>query len=133
MPPPCPRCQALLANCAASFAIYHGPDGVRGIAEKVHHQASVTAEALRKLGHGVNGTFFDTLSVSLKGSFVVATNWLVWLAWVGGCYVQQAESVLRWTCRRQQGVGVGVGACRLRAVPPWSIHCPVLRWLRCRV
>ena len=30
--------QALLANCAASFGIYHGPDGVRRIAQKVHHQ-----------------------------------------------------------------------------------------------
>jgi glycine dehydrogenase len=58
--------QALLANCAASFAIYHGPDGVRRIAQKVHHQACVTAEALRSLGHAVGGSFFDNLRVELN-------------------------------------------------------------------
>lgn len=35
-PPPSSSRQALLANIAAMYAIYHGPDGIRKIADRVH-------------------------------------------------------------------------------------------------
>jgi len=60
--------QALLANCAAAYAIYHGPEGIRRIATQVHHHASITAEALRALGHQVDDSFFDNLRVTINGS-----------------------------------------------------------------
>ena len=61
--------QALLANMAASYGVYHGPEGVKAIAERIHGMASVTAEALKGAGYGVpTGTFFDTFSGELYWS-----------------------------------------------------------------
>lgn len=61
--------QALLANMAAMYAIYHGPDGLREIAHKVHAMTAVVAAALERQGHEiVNKDFFDTLTVGLDGA-----------------------------------------------------------------
>ncbi|WP_027481826.1 aminomethyl-transferring glycine dehydrogenase [Deinococcus pimensis] len=54
--------QALLANMAAAFAVYHGPEGVRTIGERVTRLTAILAAALRDAGVNVNDTFFDTLS-----------------------------------------------------------------------
>ncbi len=60
--------QALLANVAAMYAVYHGPDGLRAIARRVHRHTARLAEGLRRLGHTVvNATFFDTLTVRPRG------------------------------------------------------------------
>jgi glycine dehydrogenase len=57
--------QALLANMAAMYAVYHGPDGLRAIASCVHAIAAATAQALTTLGFEQrNAAFFDTLQVS---------------------------------------------------------------------
>lgn len=59
--------QALLANMAAMYAVYHGPNGIRRIAEYVHALTSQLAAGLRKLGHEVAQTpYFDTLRVRPK-------------------------------------------------------------------
>ncbi|UCF40433.1 MAG: aminomethyl-transferring glycine dehydrogenase [Gemmatimonadota bacterium] len=59
--------QVLLAVMAGMFGVYHGPEGVRRIAERVHRHTRVLAEALRKLGHIlVHDAYFDTLTVELK-------------------------------------------------------------------
>jgi glycine dehydrogenase len=56
--------QALLASMAGMFACYHGPEGLRGIAGRVHGLARVLAAGLARLGHRVrHGKFFDTLAV----------------------------------------------------------------------
>ncbi|HEY3820239.1 MAG TPA: aminomethyl-transferring glycine dehydrogenase [Polyangiaceae bacterium] len=56
--------QALLANVASFFAVYHGPHGVRAIAERVHGHAAALALGLKKLGVRVTEErFFDTLRV----------------------------------------------------------------------
>lgn len=48
---------------AASYAVYHGPEGVKAIAERIHGMAAVTAEALKGAGFGVSSSqFFDTFS-----------------------------------------------------------------------
>ena len=60
--------QVLLAVIAAMYAVYHGPDGLRHIAETVHGKAQALAHALRAGGQRVReGTFFDTLTVSVPG------------------------------------------------------------------
>ncbi len=57
--------QALLAVVAGFYAAYHGPDGLRAIAERVHRLTVVLAEGLRRGGHEVRTTrFFDTIAVS---------------------------------------------------------------------
>ena len=60
--------QALLANMAASFAIWHGPAGLQAIAERVHGFAARLAEGLTAAGVTVSGTErFDTVTVEAKG------------------------------------------------------------------
>ena len=43
--------QALLANVAAMYAVYHGPDGLKAIASRVHQLTAILADGLRGLGH----------------------------------------------------------------------------------
>jgi glycine dehydrogenase len=58
--------QVLLAIMAGMYGVYHGPDGLRAIARRVHGLTAVLAEALRRLGHGIGSEpFFDTLRVEL--------------------------------------------------------------------
>ncbi len=58
--------QALLANVAAMFAVYHGPEGVREIARKVHTGAYALAQGLRRLGYSVgDAPYFDTVRISV--------------------------------------------------------------------
>jgi glycine cleavage system P protein (glycine dehydrogenase) len=60
--------QVLLAVMAAMYAVYHGPDGLAGIARAVHEKAARLAATLRAHGVAAAGTgFFDTLQVSLPG------------------------------------------------------------------
>jgi len=56
--------QALLANVAAMYAVYHGPQGLHGIASRVHALTSDLVHALRSAGHTVvNAAWFDTVTV----------------------------------------------------------------------
>lgn len=57
--------QALLANMAAMYAVYHGPEGLKTIAQRVHGLAGTFAAGLKKLGTAeVQGLpFFDTVKV----------------------------------------------------------------------
>ena len=58
--------QVLLAVIASMYAVYHGPEGLRRIARRVHALAGVLAEGLKKLGCDAGGEpFFDTLRVGL--------------------------------------------------------------------
>lgn len=60
--------QALLANMAAAFAIWHGPAGLQAIAERVHALASRLAAGLSAAGLEVVGEQrFDTVTVKVKG------------------------------------------------------------------
>eukprot|EP00879_Flechtneria_rotunda_P015478 GHRR01016186.1.p1 GENE.GHRR01016186.1~~GHRR01016186.1.p1 ORF type:complete len:867 (+),score=288.87 GHRR01016186.1:388-2601(+) len=61
--------QALLANMAALYAVYHGPEGLTRIADRVHGLAAVLAEAARKLGlQPVSDTFFDTVTIKVDNA-----------------------------------------------------------------
>ncbi len=56
--------QALLANVAAMYAAYHGPEGLRAIATRAHRHAVALAAGLRATGHEiVHDQFFDTVMV----------------------------------------------------------------------
>ncbi|WP_373753224.1 aminomethyl-transferring glycine dehydrogenase [Neisseria weixii] len=56
--------QALLANLAGMYAVYHGPEGVKRIAQRIHALASAFADALVSDGlQVVHETFFDTVLV----------------------------------------------------------------------
>lgn len=60
--------QALLAIVASMYAVYHGPDGLRAIAERVHGHASLLARNLAAHGATVeHDTFFDTVRVAVAG------------------------------------------------------------------
>jgi glycine dehydrogenase subunit 1 len=53
--------QALLAVMASMYAVYHGPDGVKDIANTIHHHTFVLANNLKAIGYELaNDTFFDT-------------------------------------------------------------------------
>jgi glycine dehydrogenase len=56
--------QALLAVIAGFYAIYHGPEGLRRIAQRIHRLAVVLAAGLRSAGLQVGSSFFDTITVS---------------------------------------------------------------------
>lgn len=54
--------QALLANMAAAYAVYHGPEGIRTIAERTHRLTGILAAALGNAGLNVSRRFFDTVT-----------------------------------------------------------------------
>lgn len=59
--------QALLANMAAMYAVYHGPIGLQRIAEKVHFCAQVFKASVEELGFkAVNDNFFDTVTLDVS-------------------------------------------------------------------
>ncbi|EPQ61428.1 hypothetical protein GLOTRDRAFT_10545, partial [Gloeophyllum trabeum ATCC 11539] len=58
--------QALLANMAAMYAVYHGPVGLRRIANKVHRFTQILKSSVESVGFKVvNEGFFDTLTVNV--------------------------------------------------------------------
>jgi glycine dehydrogenase len=58
--------QALLSICAAFYAIYHGPQGLRKIALRVQRLAQILATGLQQLGFTQNNTaYFDTIAVTV--------------------------------------------------------------------
>ena len=58
--------QVLLANMAGMYAVYHGPQGLRAIAGRIHRLAAILAEGLKRAGITVlSKTFFDTLQIDL--------------------------------------------------------------------
>jgi glycine dehydrogenase len=67
--------QALLANMASLYAVYHGPEGLKGIAGRIHVFAVLLAAGLEKKGFKtVNTTFFDTLTVTVPDAAAIHKN-----------------------------------------------------------
>ncbi|XP_030552511.1 glycine dehydrogenase (decarboxylating), mitochondrial [Rhodamnia argentea] len=65
--------QALLANMAAMYAVYHGPEGLKTIAQRVHGLAGAFALGLKKLGVEVQELpFFDTVKVKCADAHAIA-------------------------------------------------------------
>ncbi|MGH7131658.1 MAG: aminomethyl-transferring glycine dehydrogenase [Phycisphaerales bacterium] len=60
--------QALLAIMAGMYGVYHGPEGLRRIAARIHAYTRALAAGLAKLGHTVHtNVYFDTIRVTPKG------------------------------------------------------------------
>ena len=58
--------QALLAVMASMYAVYHGPNGIRGIAESVHRKAARLAKGLTQHGFSIEpDLYFDTITVEV--------------------------------------------------------------------
>ena len=65
--------QALLATMASFYGVYHGPEGLKKIARRIHSIASYINEELKKMGFKqLNDNFFDTLKFKLPEG--VSTN-----------------------------------------------------------
>jgi len=63
--------QVLLAVIASMYAVYHGPRGLRAIAERVHRLTSQLADSLRAAGFKItHDDFFDTLRVANAGAIM---------------------------------------------------------------
>ncbi|HEY9847856.1 MAG TPA: aminomethyl-transferring glycine dehydrogenase [Leptolyngbyaceae cyanobacterium] len=58
--------QVLLAVIASMYAVYHGPQGLKEIAENIHKLTVILAEGLKRLGYKISSdNYFDTLRVEL--------------------------------------------------------------------
>ncbi|MCF7201223.1 aminomethyl-transferring glycine dehydrogenase [Pseudomonas oligotrophica] len=61
--------QVLLANIAGFYAVYHGPEGLKRIAQRVHRLTRVLAAGLERKGvQRINTHFFDTLTLDVGGA-----------------------------------------------------------------
>ncbi|WP_443192579.1 aminomethyl-transferring glycine dehydrogenase, partial [Pseudomonas indica] len=61
--------QVLLANIASFYAVYHGPQGLKRIAQRVHRLTAILAAGLEQKGiQRINRHFFDTLTLEVGGS-----------------------------------------------------------------
>ncbi|MDX2172512.1 MAG: aminomethyl-transferring glycine dehydrogenase [Bacteroidota bacterium] len=66
--------QALLAIMASMYAVYHGQEGIRSIAQNVHNTTHSIAEALKKAGVNVKtNLYFDTIVVECDAKKVIAS------------------------------------------------------------
>ncbi|MDU7101970.1 MAG: aminomethyl-transferring glycine dehydrogenase [Corynebacterium sp.] len=67
--------QALLANVASMYAVYHGPQGLKAIAQRVHALASSFAQAVKDAGKQlVSEDFFDTVTVAGVDAATIKTD-----------------------------------------------------------
>lgn len=63
--------QVLLSVMASMYAVYHGPSGLKAIAQRVHGLAKTTSDALKKIGvSNLNEFYFDTLKIALDSTQV---------------------------------------------------------------
>jgi glycine dehydrogenase len=60
--------QVLLAIMASMYAVYHGPDGIRKIALKIHGMTCILAGMLKELGYELPNNYFDTLKIEVSKS-----------------------------------------------------------------
>lgn len=64
--------QALLASMSSFYAAYHGPEGLKNIAHRIHAYAVAVAEGLQKMGFGIRyKNFFDTLFVEIPAGMKI--------------------------------------------------------------
>ncbi|MEX0963177.1 MAG: aminomethyl-transferring glycine dehydrogenase [Pseudohongiellaceae bacterium] len=63
--------QVLLANISALYAMYHGPKGLKNIAQRIHRLTTILAVGLQEAGIEIlNTSFFDTLTIKVDAALV---------------------------------------------------------------
>ncbi|MES3007880.1 MAG: aminomethyl-transferring glycine dehydrogenase [Pseudomonadota bacterium] len=61
--------QVLLANIASMYAMYHGPEGLRTIAQRIHRLTAILVNGLQSKGiNTVNAQFFDTITIAVTAA-----------------------------------------------------------------
>jgi len=64
--------QALLATMAGFYAVYHGPEGLKEIAQTIYRRTATLAKVLSSLGfYIVNSHYFDTLKIGVPAKFSI--------------------------------------------------------------
>jgi glycine dehydrogenase len=64
--------QALLANMAAMYAVYHGPDGLKNIAKRIASLSLALGNSLRTLGYSLkNENYFDTITLTVSDAAAI--------------------------------------------------------------
>lgn len=82
--------QALLAIMSGMYAVYHGPDGIKGIAQMIHARTAALATALGQMGVTFNAAhYFDTLSVQMSGEQVSALRKQAETKEINFCYLEE--------------------------------------------
>ncbi len=112
--------QALLANMAAMYAVYHGAAGIRAIAERVHGLARLLDDALREIGYTQqNDAYFDTLRISATADAIKTIRGKAVTAGLNFRYV--GDSAVSDCARRNRNAGGHPGdrrrVCRRRGTP----------------
>ncbi|MCC6181829.1 MAG: aminomethyl-transferring glycine dehydrogenase [Bacteroidia bacterium] len=65
--------QALLAIMASMYAVYHGKDGIKAIAQNVHNATATLADSLKNAGHSIKTKlFFDTIVVECDANKIIS-------------------------------------------------------------
>ena len=84
--------QALLANMAAMYAVYHGPEGIKAIATRVHAMTRALDGALKSLGYEQqNAHYFDTLRIKTDAARVRVIRDAATAAGINFRYIGDAE------------------------------------------
>jgi len=79
--------QALLANMAAFYAVYHGPQGLKDIAERTHRLTAILAKGLAEKGVQVTDTYFDTLTITSDDAAAINAR-----ALAAGCNLRSTDA-----------------------------------------
>ncbi|HVO87812.1 MAG TPA: aminomethyl-transferring glycine dehydrogenase, partial [Casimicrobiaceae bacterium] len=107
--------QVLLAVIASMYAVYHGPQGLRTIAERVRRLTAILAAGLRHLGFSVpTTTTFDTLVVVAAGD----TEAIARRAVARGVNLRRVDA-------NTLGVSLDETTTRADVVELWSIFAPI--------
>ena len=94
--------QALLANIVAMCAVYHGPEGLKAIAARVHDLTRALDVALRSLGYRQqNDAFFDTLRIAVNPDALAELRAAATEAGFNFRYADEGRWGFRWMRRRR--------------------------------
>ena len=85
--------QALLANMAAMYAVYHGPHGLKNIALQIHHLTKIFYEQLKQnAALNIQPHFFDTLTIELPNDTTCTELKKIFLSQkINVCYVSESK------------------------------------------
>ncbi len=86
--------QALLAIMASMYTVYHGPSGIRDIADDIHHKAYILYNNLKTIGYEiVNDTFFDTITIKMDAGDIGKVKYLAGEDFINLFYREESISI----------------------------------------